>query len=58
MSIIRGRVSFSGEPTIPITLYLDGKPVRKKVVIDTGFNGSLSLPERLARKGKWHFICT
>lgn len=56
MTIVRGRVSPSGEPTIPVILYLVGSPLQKKAIIDTGFNGSLSIPEKLAKKGKWHFF--
>lgn len=56
MTSIRGRVTSLGEPVIPIILYLGGKPVYKKAVIDTGFNGSLSLPAKLAQKGNWHFF--
>lgn len=56
MSVIKGRVTSFGEPVIPITLYLSKRPFRKQAVIDTGFNGSLSIPESLARKGEWYFF--
>lgn len=52
MKII-GKVNIHDEPEVPLTLFCRGKKVRKKAVIDTGFNGYLSVPHNFA-KG-WYF---
>ncbi len=42
--IIRGFVNKEDEPVVPITLLLQKGPRRFQAVLDTGFNGYLSVP--------------
>lgn len=51
---ISGRINSHEEPEIPLTLVVHGKRLRKRAIIDTGFNGYLSVPSSLA-KG-WYFF--
>ena len=44
--MIRGFVNENDEPIIPITLVLKKKLRRFQAVLDTGFNGHLSVPHR------------
>lgn len=55
--VIPGSVSERGEPLVRISLISSNR--RSSVhpaVIDTGFNGALSLPEPLARRCRWRWI--
>ena len=46
-----------GEPLVSITLLShDNHAHSHRVVIDTGFNGTLSLPERLAKRYGWQWV--
>ena len=51
---ISGRVNSHDEPEIPLTLILGGRAVQQRAIIDTGFNGYLSVPLSLT-KG-WYFF--
>lgn len=53
--MIRGFVNENDEPLIPITLILKNKPRRFYAVIDTGFNGYLSVPQPIAQGSDWYF---
>lgn len=53
--MIKGFVSIYEEPLVPITLLLPYKKIFD-AVIDTGFNGYLSIPMRLVNKSKWEFL--
>ena len=52
--MIRGRVNSHEEPEVSITLIVQGRRRRMRAIIDTGFNGYLSVPEKLAES--WYFF--
>lgn len=56
--MLRGRVTRSGEPVVPIRLLLQNKPSRFFATVDTGFNGYLAAPKRLLLRGGWQILGT
>lgn len=56
--MLKGRVNRHGEPVISIQLILRNRPAHFTAVIDTGFNGYLSVPRRLLFRSKWLAIGT
>jgi clan AA aspartic protease len=56
--MLKGRVNRHGEPVISIQLILRNRPANLTAVIDTGFNGYLSVPRRLLVRSKWLAIGT
>lgn len=56
--MLTGRVNRQGEPVISIQLILRNRPARFIAVIDTGFNGYLSVLRRLPIRSKWLAIGT
>jgi clan AA aspartic protease len=56
--MLKGRVNRQGEPVISIQLVLHNRPIKYTAVIDTGFNGYLSVPRRLLTGAKWLAIGT
>lgn len=54
--MIRGFVDENDEPLVPITLLLKNRPKRFRAVLDTGFNGYLSVPESVVRRSEWTFV--
>lgn len=54
--MLHGRVTPQGEPVVSIQLVLRKRPVRFSAVIDTGFNGYLSVPRRLLVGSRWRAI--
>lgn len=56
--MLQGRVTRDGEPVVPIDLILRKRPTRFPAVIDTGFNGYLSVPKSLLVHGGWQAIGT
>jgi clan AA aspartic protease len=56
--MLHGRVTRDGEPVVPIDLILRKRPTRFPAVVDTGFNGYLSVPKRLLIVGSWQLIGT
>ena len=48
-----GRVNANDEPLISIEIYLKLKLQKFTAIIDTGFNGSLSVPESLIENAGW-----
>lgn len=54
--MLRGHVTRDGEPVVPIYLILRKRPTRFSAVIDTGFNGYLSVPRRLLSHSAWQAI--
>ncbi|MCI2430715.1 hypothetical protein LM602_03900 [Candidatus Acetothermia bacterium] len=54
--MLRGRVNKYGEPLVHITLDI-GRERRKHVaVIDTGFNGYLSVPKPVIQQSDWEWL--
>lgn len=53
--MLKGRVNENDEPVVSIDLILSTKPSRYNAIIDTGFNGYLSVPHSLVRKSSWYF---
>ena len=51
--MIRGFVNENDEPLVPITLLLKNRPRRFQAILDTGFNGYLSVPEAVVRRSGW-----
>jgi len=51
-------VNRHGEPIVAIQLVLRTKPSTFPAVIDTGFNGYLSVPKQLLRRSRWQAIGT
>jgi clan AA aspartic protease len=56
--MLKGQVNRHGEPVISIQLVLRNRPANFTAVIDTGFNGYLSVPRRLLVRSKWLAIGT
>ena len=56
--MLQGRVTRYGEPVVPIDLILRKRPTRFPAVVDTGFNGYLSVPKSLLTRGGWQAIGT
>lgn len=52
--MLRGHVTPAGEPMVRIVLLMGRRRVRKMAVVDTGFNGYISVPAAAA-KG-WDFF--
>jgi clan AA aspartic protease len=53
--MIRGFVNENDEPLVPITLLLKNRPRHFQAVLDTGFNGYLSVPELVVQRSGWYF---
>ena len=56
--MLQGRVNRHGEPIVAIQLVLRPRPATFPAVIDTGFNGYLSVPKRLLSQSRWQAIGT
>lgn len=54
--MIRGRVNAEEEPEVPLVLNLGKKRVRTMGVVDTGFNGYISVPKRILQQSNWTFL--
>ena len=55
--MLKGFVNGLDEPLITITLLSHGNRAHShRVVIDTGFNGTLSLPEKVAKRYGWQWV--
>ena len=53
--MLEGCVNDNDEPIVSIRLILRTKPMQFPAVIDTGFNGYLSVPKKLVQKSTWYF---
>ena len=56
--MLKGQVNRQGEPVVTIQLILRKRPANFAAIIDTGFNGYLSVPRRLLVASKWLAIGT
>jgi predicted aspartyl protease len=56
--MLEGRVNRQGEPVVKVQLVLHRRPISFPAIVDTGFNGYLSVPKRLLRGSKWRAIGT
>ena len=56
--MLQGRVTHHGEPVVPIQLFFRKHPTQFPAVVDTGFNGYLSVPKRLLIQVGWQAIGT
>lgn len=56
--MLEGRVTRHGEPVVAIHLILRTRPRAFPAVIDTGFNGYLSVPRRVLSQSRWRAIGT
>lgn len=55
--MLKGSVNDQGEPLVSIILLSHNNRAHShRVVIDTGFNGTLSLPEKLAKQYGWQWV--
>lgn len=54
--MVTGYVTRYGEPVVPIQLILRTRPTKCPAVIDTGFNGYLSVPRRLLDHSRWEIL--
>jgi clan AA aspartic protease len=56
--MLQGSVNAYGEPIVRLSLILRGRSVSCSAVIDTGFNGYLSVPRKLVKQSGWHYFGT
>ncbi len=56
--MLTGKVNRHGEPRVAISLILRHRPVRFSAVLDTGFNGYLSVPTQVLTRSTWQLIGT
>ncbi|MBL7073614.1 hypothetical protein ISS37_00030 [candidate division KSB1 bacterium] len=54
--MIKGFVNEHEEPIIELTLILRNEPRNFPAVIDTGFNGYISVPEKHVKSSDWLFM--
>lgn len=54
--MLKGIVSRDLEPIVEIQLIFPDKMLRQFAVIDTGFNGALSVPSELIASSGWEFV--
>jgi len=52
--MISGRINSQDEPVVPISLVLGKRRLRMRAIVDTGFNGYLSVPMSLVKS--WYFF--
>jgi clan AA aspartic protease len=56
--MLKGKVNRYGEPRVSLSLILPQRPVRFSAVLDTGFNGYLSVPTHVLTRSSWQLIGT
>lgn len=56
--MLKGKVNRQGEPRVSLSLLLWRRPVRFSAVLDTGFNGYLSVPASVLARSGWQLIGT
>jgi len=53
---MKGRINPNFEPIIEIEMIIGGKKEKHNAVIDTGFNGFISIPHKIIKLTSWQFI--
>ena len=53
---MKGIINTNWEPLVEIKLIIAGKPKDFKAIIDTGFNGFISIPHKTIKQTAWQFI--
>jgi len=51
-----GNVDEHDEPVVEITLNLKGEKIHPSAIVDTGFNGYLSVPREMVERSNWEFL--
>ena len=54
--MIRGFVNEHDEPIIQLQLGLSQREIKRDAVIDTGFNGYISVPKPIVQESGWDFL--
>ncbi len=54
--MLQGYVNAHGEPIVRLSLILYSRAVKVSAVIDTSFNGYLSVPRRFAQRSGWLYF--
>lgn len=54
--MLKGKVNRQGEPRVSLSLLLRQRPARFSAVLDTGFNGYLSVPTPVLVRSGWQLI--
>lgn len=52
--MLKGRITPEDDAMVAITLIVKGTRVRREAVVDTGFNGYLSVPRDLVDQSEWY----
>lgn len=53
---MKGVINSNFEPLVKIGILIDGKVNAHEAIIDTGFNGFISIPHKIIRITSWQFI--
>lgn len=53
---MKGFINSNFEPVIKIGIAVDGKTDKFDAIIDTGFNGFISIPHKIINKTSWQFM--
>ncbi|KAF0132699.1 MAG: hypothetical protein FD145_1586 [Candidatus Saganbacteria bacterium] len=53
---MKGYINSNFEPVIKIGIINDGKLFKFDAIIDTGFNGFISIPHKIIENTSWQFI--
>lgn len=53
---MKGLINSNFEPIVKIGLSMNGKLCQFEAIIDTGFNGFISIPHKIIEKASWQFI--
>ena len=53
---MKGSINLNFEPIIKVGVVIDGKTHEYIAIIDTGFNGFISVPHKIIEKTSWQFI--
>ena len=53
---MKGLINADFEPVVEVSIVVDGSVKKFKAIIDTGFNGFISIPHAIIDKTSWQFI--